>query len=720
MKLFQKSDQDIIQINDFTKEIDRIYINLEPISNPEDLQSLTTLKSNFIKKTDDFFSQNRKLNIGVIGQVKAGKSSFLNTLLFNGKEILPKASTPKTATLTKMEYSNENCIEVEYYSKEDWAIIEDNAKVDSDEEIYLSARELVNMARKNGIQPSEHLSKGTERIQFAQYEDLINQLNHYVGEDGTYTPLVKAVKLYLNKEEFKDISIVDTPGLNDPIASRTARTKEFIEVCDVVFFLSQSSSFLDKNDWLLLSSQLPGKGVKKLVLIASKYDSGVRDILRKQEEDDIFGTNENTADNIPDACRMIARKLKKRARERVEEYEKDLNHRNYPEELKKVIMECKKPILISAMASNMVGKSPENYNAEEKNVHQAISNFSENIQEDLKRLGNMEEVQEIFQSVIDEKEQIMMEKAISFVPTAREELRSLFHSFQEKAEKRLALLSGNDREQLIEQKRAMQEQINGIKADILTTFGEWNVKLETEKAGALAEIRSASKEYYSISERTGTRTQLKSHTAYAGQFLFWKWGAHTEYYTYEEHYSYLSASDAIDNLRNFILDATNAVEAVFTETANIKEMKRKILNVVVNHFDMGSEKYDSSLFRIMVEDTVNKIEFPVIKIDSSSTIDKIATEFSGEVTSAKEKANLRNALSNSISKFFDIFSEELTKQIGTFKEDLNHISREIQKSLLDNITEEFDKIIEQVEHKEKEIESYKRYISGLKQEMEKL
>ncbi len=116
-------------------------------------------------------------------------------------------------------------------------------------------------------------------------------------------------KIYANREssdafsaqkEFEGLSIVDTPGLNDPIASRTIRTKEFMEVCDVVFFLSQSGSFLDKSDWILLSSQLPQNGVKRLVLIASKYDSGVRDVLRMPtEEDDIFGEDENTADNIP-------------------------------------------------------------------------------------------------------------------------------------------------------------------------------------------------------------------------------------------------------------------------------------------------------------------------------------------------------------------------------------------------------------------------------------
>ena len=79
----------------------------------EDIRGLNKLVTNFKLKTGDFYREDRRLNIGVVGQVKAGKSSFLNTLLFEGKEILPKASTPKTATLTKMEYSEKNIIRIE-------------------------------------------------------------------------------------------------------------------------------------------------------------------------------------------------------------------------------------------------------------------------------------------------------------------------------------------------------------------------------------------------------------------------------------------------------------------------------------------------------------------------------------------------------------------------------------------------------------------------------
>lgn len=412
----------------------------------EDIRGLNKLVTNFKLKTGDFYREDRRLNIGVVGQVKAGKSSFLNTLLFEGKEILPKASTPKTATLTKMEYSEKNIIRIEYYSPEEWEVLEENAVIDLDDEVYTSAREIVDMVRRNGIDPHEYLGKGHAQIEFASYDDLLMSLNDYVGEDGKYTPIVKAATLYLNKEEFKGLSIVDTPGLNDPIASRTIRTKEFMEVCDVVFFLSQSGSFLDKSDWILLSSQLPQKGVKKLVLIASKYDSGIRDILKVTDDEDIFGEDENTADNIPKACKIIRKKLKKRAESKVKEFVRELELYGSSPELIEVVRQCSKPVMVSSLAYNMTGKDENEYTSEEKNIYSALRQFSDNLESDLKLLGNFDEVKAIFEEVVTEKEQILERKAKSFIPNAREELKNLLLSYLEKTKKRAQVLEKNDRE----------------------------------------------------------------------------------------------------------------------------------------------------------------------------------------------------------------------------------------------------------------------------------
>ena len=81
---------------------------------------LKEIYSDFQKGGEALIKEGDVLKIGIVGQVKAGKSSFLNSLFFDGDTILPKASTPMTAGLTVLEYSDNNEFEVDYYTAKEW------------------------------------------------------------------------------------------------------------------------------------------------------------------------------------------------------------------------------------------------------------------------------------------------------------------------------------------------------------------------------------------------------------------------------------------------------------------------------------------------------------------------------------------------------------------------------------------------------------------------
>lgn len=688
-----------------------------------DLDALRAHIENFRKKTDDFFRDERKLNIGVVGQVKAGKSSFLNALLFDGKDVLPKASTPKTATLTKMEYAEENAIEVEYYSADEWKAIEDNARIDSDEDKYTSAKELVRMVHDNGINPRELTERKMERISFNSYDELLGRLNSYVGEDGKYTPLVKSVRLYLHNEDFQGLSIVDTPGLNDPIVSRTDRTRQFMELCDVVFFLSQSSAFLDQNDWILLSQQLPQKGVKRLVLIASKYDSGVRDVLRPaMPDDDLFGSDDTTASNIPNACKLVQKKLKKRAKQQVDRYVKDLQSRGVNSALVDVVRGCAEPVLVSSMACNMARKSETDYSPEERNVLGALRQFSKDIRSDLRRLGNMEQVEDIFADVVRDKEKILREKAAGFVPTATQELKDLLENLREKTENHIQLLEHGDKEQLLVKRNAVQTQILNVKAALAEVFGELKTSLETQKGEAMRNLRLAGNVYANVQDRAGERTEYKERKVKDSiWFLPWTWGRfHMVKDAYTVRYNYCLASDAMENLRQYSLESSSLIEKAFSEALKLNELRRKMLTVIINNFDIGDETYNAAFCRLVVEDTVNSIELPVINMDISDALDSVAGKFNGEITSSEEKTQLASALEHALSGLYNALAERLEAEVRRFKASLDELARKTRDSLLENINAEFDALQAEYGQKEAEIANYRAYLSALRGEADRL
>ena len=116
MDIFNRTRDNEIEFGKFLDKVDNIYRNLQEFEDEIDLFDIASIKKSFRAKTDDFFREDRKLNIGIIGRVKVGKSSFLNTLMFDGKNVLPAAVTPKTAVLTKIEYDAENRLDIEYFT----------------------------------------------------------------------------------------------------------------------------------------------------------------------------------------------------------------------------------------------------------------------------------------------------------------------------------------------------------------------------------------------------------------------------------------------------------------------------------------------------------------------------------------------------------------------------------------------------------------------------
>ncbi len=78
------------------------------------------IKTEELEKTlKEMQAEDRDLKVGIIGRVKAGKSSLLNALIFEGVEVLPKAATPMTASLTLLKYAQNLSAEVEFYSPKD-------------------------------------------------------------------------------------------------------------------------------------------------------------------------------------------------------------------------------------------------------------------------------------------------------------------------------------------------------------------------------------------------------------------------------------------------------------------------------------------------------------------------------------------------------------------------------------------------------------------------
>jgi predicted GTPase len=117
------------------------------------------------------------------------------------------------------------------------------------------------------------LTGPSKKIEASGLDELMGQLDDFVGSSGSYMPFTKSVELQLPKDSLKDIQIVDTPGVNDPVASREERTKEYLKNCDVVFILSPAGQFVSHEDIELMDRLSSKEGVQEMYFVASQVDN---------------------------------------------------------------------------------------------------------------------------------------------------------------------------------------------------------------------------------------------------------------------------------------------------------------------------------------------------------------------------------------------------------------------------------------------------------------
>ncbi|GHR53903.1 hypothetical protein VN0495_12510 [Helicobacter pylori] len=112
-------------------------------------------------------------------------------------------------------------------------------------------------------------------IQADSLEELNQKLYQFVGKEGKFMPYTKAVQISLNNPNLKDLEIIDTPGVNDPIVSREEHTKALLKECDVVFVISPSNQFLTESDMDLFDMVSNKEGIQRVYFVASQADSAV-------------------------------------------------------------------------------------------------------------------------------------------------------------------------------------------------------------------------------------------------------------------------------------------------------------------------------------------------------------------------------------------------------------------------------------------------------------
>ena len=417
-------------------------------------------------------AEEQKLTIGVIGQMKAGKSTFLNSFIF-GDTILPAATSPMTASLSYITYGPEKKLVAEFYTPDEWAELRNTAQLPIEEGQESTAQGSKIKAAQELVAKAEKISQLNSFLGKTK-EDSFSNLIDYVGADGKYIAITKAVTLYYPLEYLKGVEIVDTPGFNDPIVSREERTRQFLKQADVSLLLLYAGRAFDASDRDILFKDVRNCGIGKILVGVNKYDT----IVAQGE------TPTGITQNTEQALRQAAYEVQ-------DEAIIELVQETYP------IPFSAEMALLSKLPMSRISKD-ENLMFHYKRY---CETFEISSQSELYERSLVESLNEAVRDVIErDKVEILLRKPVNMIQAAGNKLLGDVQTALTLAESQVKVLEMPDHEledredQLAKAERKLNRKIDSLHESLKELIREETYTFKTKAEDELDEVIRVSKD----------------------------------------------------------------------------------------------------------------------------------------------------------------------------------------------------------------------------------
>lgn len=687
-----------------------------------DFQSVTTTLETEIQRAQQ---DARKLSIGIVGAMKAGKSSFLNACIFGGKDVLPKAATPMTAALTRIRYSETPQATVHFYERKDWEKIEDNAQkyeeqlntkysnyckiydrshADSTEgvcskqvferalfqqdvsEVLKSAKELTQMVGSNSA-ILEHLGDAD-----VLDGDIMAKLQDYVGAHGRFTPIVNYVELEVNLPELEDLEIVDTPGLNDPIVSRSYATRQFLRACDVVILLSPCSQFMDANTVGLMANGLPDNGVRKVIVVGSKLDSG----LLNEPKGSFAVASQHALNSYKGQFRNTMQQAMRNNPRRAGILEK--------------ISESDL-LFVSSTCSSMARKQKQHQplspaeNLVLQNLHNNFPDFDETL---LSSIGGINKVLKTLEAVRQQKAEIIHGKNNTLLETAQiNHLRALDKIQQELSSSRTTLKNSTS-EQLLQRTEAIQQVMESSRGKLMYIFDGAAIGCKNKVNQLLPQLTLEQQNH----QRLDVQTSSEEHHGVEGTGLF---GLIKEHYSYTVTNNRVDVSEVVTNLEHHASTCQNTINQEFQYVFNREQLSHRIVEVVLDAFRKSDMEFDEDDIRLPLQNVLNELSSPEIRFDYTTYIDKVESQFPSGYAENDDIHKLKSLQTRLLNEIDQDMGQQLTAALQMAANMLNKQAVTFADRIQELLCGELEKLQGQIQERETYLAAYQQFDKTIQQ-----
>jgi len=536
------------------------------------------------------------------------------------------------------------------------------------------------MVSTSGLNVLQYLGETKEIIQKGSNTDLVNVLNEYVGVAGKFTPIVKSTELSLAIESLKGIQVVDTPGMNDPVISRSRRTHEFLGQCDVIFLLSKCGQFLDVHDMGLLAQNIPNKGIDEIVLIGSLFD------------DVLFDVCENYA-TIFEVLPDLTRKLNAEAESSVAMVcQQEAQGENKQSGLMTTLQKSLPPIFISSRCLDLSRKI-DNLTKDEQHSLDALNNMFSGFTWDantLKQIANFAKVEEKLSQIRAKKDSILSERFDHLMLGVQREINQKLEQIKaDVSSKRKRLLEGNVEEQEAQQ-QTLVKRIESGKVRVNGVFEKYRLQAEKNLSVAEQSIQQDALRAKQVNSQTGSRQEsyeTSREVSSSNWYNPFSWGSsRTVYSTHTRmvNYTYANTQEAVNTLEDFVLETGQQLYDASLKAMNLSLFKDEIKIAVKGLFDFSDDSFDPESVLLPLNNAVERITIPAIHLDLEHHINTIRQQF----TSNEVQGDEINALRNEQARVVGLLLSDIATELNRCKNKILSQLAEEELKFIPNLTKD--------------------------------
>lgn len=182
--------------------------------------------------------------------------------------------TPETASLTKFRYSTKNKLEVKFYNKAEWDELWESVKKSEEKTKTKIFRDEFESSGAENIK-NDYIGASDKIEEVSNIEELKNKVKEYTSKNSKIHYFVKELKVYLNNDNMhKNVTIVDTPGLDDVVDYRSKITRDYIKRANAVIVCVDSSS-LRNDEYLTITKVFENIGYDfyKVMILGTQIDN---------------------------------------------------------------------------------------------------------------------------------------------------------------------------------------------------------------------------------------------------------------------------------------------------------------------------------------------------------------------------------------------------------------------------------------------------------------